>query len=131
MQFFRKIKLLPLAFLFYKINQFINGCTIGSGASFGRGFVLAHPLGVVIHGKVVGGKNIMIQSGVVIGAKWSGLPKKVPVLGNNISIGSGAKILGGIKIGNNVNIGANAVVLKDVPDNVTVAGIPARIVKRR
>jgi serine O-acetyltransferase len=66
----------------------------------------------------------------VIGASHNGLPVQVPVLGNNIFIGAGAKVLGGIRVGNNVKIGANAVVVKDVSDNVTVAGIPARIISQ-
>ena len=89
-----------------------------------------HPIGVVINGGVKGGKNIIIESSVVIGAARNGLPVEVPVLGNDIFIGAGAKILGGIKIGNNVKIGANAVVVKDVPDGSTVVGIPGRIVQK-
>ncbi|MDE2010537.1 MAG: hypothetical protein KGJ09_10760 [Candidatus Omnitrophica bacterium] len=87
-----------------------------------------HPIGVVINGGVRGGKNIVIESGVVIGAARNGLPVRVPVLGNDVFIGAGAKVLGGITIGNNVKIGANAVVIHDVPDGATVVGIPAKVV---
>ena len=107
------------------------GCYVDRGAEFGKGLILVHPKGVYISGKVKGGKNITIQSGVVIGSKYNGLPVLTPTLGNNVYIGSGAKIIGDVKIGSNVNIGANAVVIKDVPDNSTVVGVPARIIKRK
>ena len=90
---------------------------------------MMHPSGVVINSGVKGGKNIVIESGVVIGAARNGFPVEVPRLGNSIFIGAGAKILGGVRIGDNVKIGANAVVLEDVPDNATAVGIPARAVK--
>lgn len=128
-QFFFNMKLGIIGFIFLEINKIINGCVIGRNAEFDEGFVLMHPVGVVINGGVKGGKNIVIESSVVIGAAKNGLPVLVPALGNNIFIGSGAKVLGGIKIGNNVKIGANAVVVKDVPDNATVVGIPAKVVK--
>jgi len=127
-KFFQRIKLGMVSWIFLELNKILNGCVIGRNAEFGKGFVIMHTFGIVINGSVKGGENIVIENGVVIGAARSGLPVKTPVLGNNIFIGSGAKILGGIKIGNNVKIGANAVVVKDVPDNVTVVGIPARIV---
>ncbi|MFA5143016.1 MAG: hypothetical protein WC522_02445 [Candidatus Omnitrophota bacterium] len=89
-----------------------------------------HPVGVVINGEVKGGENIVIESGVVLGVARNGLPVKAPALGDNIYIGTGAKILGDIKIGSNVKIGANAVVLSDVPDGATAVGIPAKVVKK-
>ncbi len=125
----RKIKLGFIGWIFVKLNTLLNGCVIGRNAEFGPGFVLMHPVGVVINSGVKGGENIVIESGVVIGAARNGLPVEVPRLGDDIFIGSGAKILGGIKIGNNVTIGANAVVIKNVPDGATVVGIPARVVK--
>jgi serine O-acetyltransferase len=88
-----------------------------------------HPIGVVINGGVKGGKNIVIESGVVIGAARNGIPVQVPILGDDVFIGAGAKVLGGIKVGNNVRIGANAVVVHDVPDGATVVGIPAKVIK--
>jgi serine O-acetyltransferase len=121
-----KYKLTPLALISLWLNRVINGCVIGAGAKFGQGFVIMHPVGVVINSKVSGGKNIVIESGVVIGDEKG----QAPCLGNNIFIGAGAKIIGGITIGDNVKIGANAVVVKDLPSNVTAVGIPAKIINK-
>lgn len=125
-QFLQSLKLGIFGFFFIFLNKFLNGCVIGRNVNFKEGFVIMHPVGVVINGQVQGGKNLVIESGVVIGAARNGLPIEVPRLGDNIFIGSGAKIIGGIKIGNNVKIGANAVVVDDVEDNQTVVGVPAR-----
>lgn len=129
-QFFRKLRLGIVGCVFAELNKLLNGCVIGRAAEFGQGFVIMHPYGVVINSAAKGGKNIVIESGVVIGAARNGLPVKAPILGDNIFIGAGAKILGEIKIGSNVKIGANAVVLDDVPDGATVVGIPAKVVRR-
>ena len=105
------------------------GCRIGEGAKIGKGCSIGYGgIGIVIHHRVVIGDNVHIATGVTIG----GTSKKyeVPVIGNNCMIGTGAKILGPVKIGNNCVIGANAVVLKDVPDNCMAAGVPATIKKR-
>lgn len=128
--FFQKIYLGPVGFVFAYLNKLLNGCVIGRNAAFGPGFVIMHPVGVVINGGVKGGKNVVIESGVVIGAARNGLPVKVPAIGDNVFIGAGAKVLGGITIGNNVTIGANAVVVKDVADGLTVAGVPAKDVRK-
>lgn len=121
-----KYKLAPLALISLWLNRVINGCVIGAGAKFDQGLVIMHPVGVVINSKVCGGKNIVIESGVVIGDEKG----QAPCLGNNIFIGAGAKIIGGVSIGDNVKIGANAVVVKDLPSNVTAVGIPAKVLKR-
>jgi serine O-acetyltransferase len=115
------------AYLINKINSVLCGCVIGIDASFGNEFIILHSTGVVINSDVKGGDKIFIESGVVIGAE----KRKSPTLGSNIFLGSGAKILGSISVGNNVTIAANAVVVKDVPDNVVVAGVPAKIIKER
>jgi len=121
-----KYKLSPLALISLWLNRVINGCVIGAGAKFDEGFVIMHPVGVVINSKVCGGKSIIVESGVVIGDEKG----QAPVLGSNIFIGAGAKIIGGITIGDNVKIGANAVVVKDLPSNVTAVGIPAKIINK-
>ncbi|MCA9405375.1 MAG: serine acetyltransferase [Candidatus Omnitrophica bacterium] len=128
-RFFIQCHLGIIGWFLLDVNKFLNGCVIGRGVEFDEGLVFMHPVGVVINGGVKGGKNIVIESGVVIGAAKNGLPVQVPVLGNDVFIGSGAKILGGITVGNNVKIGANAVVVKNVPDNATVVGIPGRVVQ--
>lgn len=117
----------PLAALLCKLNAFICGAVIGIGATFDSGFVVLHSVGVVINKRVVGGKNIYLESGVVIGETKRGCP----VLGDNIFIGSGAKIIGDIEIGDNVTIGANAVVNKSFPGNVVLGGVPAKIIRKK
>lgn len=119
-------KLAPLALISLWLNRVINGCVIGAAAKFDKGFVIMHPVGVVINSKVIGGKNIIVESGVVIGDEKG----QAPVLGSDIFIGAGAKIIGGITIGDNVKIGANAVVVKDLPSNVTAVGVPAKIINK-
>lgn len=97
---------------------------------FDKGLSIAHIGPVIINDYAKIGKNCRVHVGVNIGAKVNE-PKLAPVIGDNVYIGPGAKIYGNIKIGNNVAIGANAVVNKDVPDNVTVAGVPAKIVSNK
>ncbi|MFK5878239.1 MAG: DapH/DapD/GlmU-related protein [Flavobacteriaceae bacterium] len=95
---------------------------IGKGSFFAYGGI-----GVVLHQRVVLGENCLIGSNVTIGGK-SG-ENNVPIIGDNVKIATGVKILGAVIVGSNVTIGANAVVVKDVPNNVVVAGIPAKIIK--
>ena len=128
-QYFNKNHLGLISNLLGVINKLLNSCVIGRNAIFGPGFVLMHPVGVVINGGVIGGRKIVVESGVVIGAAKNGFPISVPVLGDNIFIGSGAKLLGGIRVGNDTIIGANAVIVNDVPDGSTVVGVPGKIIK--
>ena len=125
--FFQRYKLMPIVLICQLVNKWLNSCVIGAGAQFDEGLILMHPVGIVINSKVRGGKNVIIESGVVIGDEKG----KAPQLGDNIFIGAGAKIIGGISIGDNVKIGANAVVTKSVRDSVTVVGIPARELTKR
>jgi len=118
--------LAPLALVPHWLNKLLNGCVIGVRAQFGPGFVLIHPVGVVINSSTVGGRNVWVESGVVIGDN-KGLS---PTLGDDIFVGSGAKIIGGVTLGSGARVGANAVVLHDVPPGVTVVGIPARALVR-
>lgn len=99
-----------------------GSCEIGKGTKFGYGGIA-----VVMHARSIVGKNCMIGQGVTIGGKsgWY----EVPVIGDNVIINAGARIIGPVRIGNNVEIGANCVVVKDVPSNCVVAGVPARILK--
>lgn len=114
----------PLALIPHHLNKLLTGCVIGVRARFGPGFVLVHPIGVVINSSVRGGSNICLESGVVIGDNRG----KSPVLANDVFVGSGAKIIGGVSIGDGVRIGANAVVLKDVLSGSTAVGVPAKVV---
>ncbi|MGA9164405.1 MAG: serine acetyltransferase [Thiobacillus sp.] len=86
-----------------------------------RGLLLPHPYGVIIHRNVILGENVIIMQQVTIGQK-SPVAIGVPVIGDNVYIGAGAKLLGSINIGNNVTVGANAVVTRDVPEGATVVG---------
>lgn len=99
-------------------------CKIGKGTKFGYGGI-----GVVIHARAEIGENCIIGQNVTVGGR-SGF-YEVPVIGNNVEICAGSRVLGPIKIGDNVIIGANAVVIKDVPSNAVVAGVPAHIIKYR
>jgi serine O-acetyltransferase len=127
MQFCHKRRLAPVAMVFNKLINWFGGCVIGRGADFGPAFVLVHSLGVVINTSVKGGRHVVVEHQVTIGAER----EKSPVLGDEVFIGAGAKVLGGITLGNDVRVGANAVVLNDVPDGATVAGVPAKIVAMR
>jgi serine O-acetyltransferase len=126
MQASQRLHLAPLAMAFNKINCIFGACVIGRNANFGPGFVLIHSLGVVINTAVRGGRNVKIEHQVTIGAERN----QSPVLGDDIFIGAGGKIVGSVRIGSGVKIGANAVVVNDLPDGVTAVGVPARIVGR-
>jgi serine O-acetyltransferase len=116
--------------LLFKGVQVVAGIELPCEAVVGRNFVIDHSGGIVISGYARIGDNCRIRSGVVIGLRRVEEPC-APVIGDNVDIGSGAKLLGPISIGNNVLIGANAVVLADVPDNSVAVGIPARVRPRR
>lgn len=127
MQWSRRWRLVPLELFFNKCNTVFCSCIIGRGAEFGPGFVLIHSNGVVINGDVRGGRDVKIEHQVTIGAE----KRQAPILGNDVFVGAGAKIIGSVTIGDGARIGANAVVVKDVQPNTTVVGIPARAVRRR
>ncbi|WP_066248443.1 serine O-acetyltransferase [Neobacillus drentensis] len=121
-----KIPLLPNLVTY--LIRFIFGCYVPYTADIGKGTKLGYGgLGIVIHRRATIGKDCTINSGVTIG----GTTKKyeVPILGDNVYVGTGAKVIGNVKIGSNVVIGANAVVLNDIPDNCLAVGVPAKIVK--
>jgi serine O-acetyltransferase len=128
MQGSREARLVPLEFAFNKLNSMVNACVIGRGTDFGPGFVIIHSHGVVINGKVRGGSNVHIEHEVTIGDSGQGA---CPVLGSDIYIGAGAKVIGSIAVGDGARIGANAVVVHDVQPETTVVGIPAKPVRRR
>lgn len=104
------------------------GIQIPISCKIGEGFYIGHWGTIVVNSGVEIGNNVNISQGVTIGLLNRGKRMGTPIIGNEVYIGPGAKILGNIIIGNNVAIGANAVVLNDVPDNACVAGVPAKIV---
>lgn len=107
------------------------GIDIYPATKIRSGFYIGHSGGIVVNVNSVIGKNCNISQGVTIGVSNRGDNMGSPTIGDNVFIGPGAKIIGGIKIGNNVAIGANAVVTKDVPDNSVVAGIPAKVISNK
>lgn len=127
MRWLKNARLGPLAYAVQLLNKLINQCVIGTDTQFGAGFVIMHPVGIVMNSRVKGGERVVLESGVVVGSE-KGL---TPVLGDDIFVGAGAKIIGGIVIGNGAKVGANAVVVKDVPEKTTVVGIPAKPICRR
>ena len=110
----------------FKFVQIITGIQMPCEVDVGRNFVIDHFGGIIISGYAKFGDNCRVRNGVVIGIRRIE-EKSAPVIGNNVDIGAGAKLLGPIRIGNNVLIGANAVVLCDVPDNSIAVGVPAVI----
>lgn len=114
----------------YKWIQIVTGIELPCEVELGSNFVIDHFGGIVISGFAKFGNNCRIRNGVVVGLRRVDEPR-APVIGNDVDIGAGAKILGPIRIGNNVAIGANAVVLQDVPDNCMAVGVPAVVRQRR
>jgi serine O-acetyltransferase len=114
----------------FKFIQIITGIELPCEVRIGRNFVIDHFGGIIISGYAQFGDNCRIRNGVVVGLRRVE-EKCAPIIGDNVDIGAGAKLLGPIRIGNNVLIGANAVVLCDVPDNSIAAGVPAQIKPRR
>lgn len=108
----------------------LTGADIHPGAKIGDGFFIDHATGVVIGETAEIGDNVSIYQGVTLGGVSTEKRKRHPTIGNNVVIGAGATILGPISVGDNVRVGAGSVVVKSVPPNSTVVGIPAKIVKR-
>jgi serine O-acetyltransferase len=112
------------------INRFLTGVEIHPGAVLGEGLFIDHGMGIVIGETAVVGRNVTIYKGVVLGGTGKEKGKRHPTIGDNVVISSSSTVLGSIRIGNNAKIGAGSVVLKDVPDNCTVVGVPGRVVVR-
>ncbi len=124
-----KIPLIPR--IISNISRFFTGIEIHPAARIGRRFFIDHGMGVVIGETTIIGDDVLLYQGVTLGGTGNEHGKRHPTLGNNIVVGSGAKVLGNIEIGSNSRIGAGSVVVDSVPENSTVVGIPGRIVRQK
>ena len=122
-------KLFFSARLISQIVRFFTGIEIHPGAKIGIGLFIDHGMGVVIGETAEVGDYCTFYQNVTLGGTGKDTGKRHPTIGNNVMIGSGAKVLGPFKVGDNSKIAANAVVLDEVPENSTCVGVPARVVK--
>jgi len=113
------------AYALAAISVYITGADLPPTAVLGPGLVVLHPVGVVVSGGVQAGARLRLHSGAVLGFQTGSKRLGVPTLGENVIVGVGAKVLGPIQIGDGARIGANAVVLRDVPPDTSVGGVPA------
>jgi serine O-acetyltransferase len=114
-----------------QVSRFVTGIEIHPGATIGARFFIDHGMGVVIGETAEIGDDVLIYHGVTLGGTGKERGKRHPTIGNGVVIAAGAKVLGAITVGDGARIGANAVVLKDVPAESTVVGIPGRVVALR
>jgi serine O-acetyltransferase len=128
--FFWKINMPFVPRYLSEVTRDLTGIEIHPGAEIGRDFFIDHGGGVVIGETAKIGDNVTIYQGVVLGGTMLEPVKRHPTLGNNIVVGTGAKLLGPINIGDNVRIGANSVVVQDIPPNSVVVGVPGKIISR-
>jgi serine O-acetyltransferase len=117
--------------LISQLSRFLTGIEIHPGARIGHAFFIDHGMGVVIGETAELGHHVTLYQGVTLGGTGKERGKRHPTLGNHVVVGAGAKVLGAIHIGDNVKIGANSVVLKSVPENCTVVGIPGRVIHKQ
>lgn len=129
--FFYKHKLFFLARLCSQVSRFFTGIEIHPGAKIGKGLFIDHGMGVVIGETAEIGDNVTIYHGVTLGGTGKDKGKRHPTIGNNVVIGTGAKVLGPIFVGDGAKIGANSVVLKNVPSSATAVGTAAKNIIRR
>lgn len=113
-----------------QISRHFTGIEIHPGAQIGKGFFIDHGMGVVIGETTEIGDDCTLYQGVTLGGTGKDVGKRHPTLGDHVMVGAGAKVLGPVKIGSNSKIAANAVVLREVPENCTAVGIPAKVVRR-
>ena len=122
-----RIHLKWLARTLSQLSRLLTGIEIHPGARIGRRFFIDHGMGVVIGETAVIGDDVTLYHGVTLGGTSWSKGKRHPTLGNNVVVGAGAKVLGPITLSNGARVGSNAVVVKDVPENATVIGIPGHI----
>jgi serine O-acetyltransferase len=114
--------------LISQVSRLFTGIEIHPGAVIGRSFFVDHGMGTVIGETTEIGDNVTLYQGVTLGGTGKEKGKRHPTIGNNVMISTGAKVLGSITVGDNAKVGANAVVVKPVPANCTVVGVPGRVV---
>jgi serine O-acetyltransferase len=114
-----------------QISRFFTGIEIHPGATIGRRFFIDHGMGVVIGETAEIGDDCLLYQGVTLGGTGNEKGKRHPTLGDGVVVGTGAKVLGNIRIGNHSKVGAGSVVVHPVPDDSTVVGIPGRVVRMR
>lgn len=119
-----------LARVLSQITRHVTGVEIHPAAQIGKRFFIDHAMGIVIGETTIIGDDCVLYQGVTLGGTGNESGKRHPTLGNHVTVGSGAKVLGNITIGDNVRIGGNSVVVKDVPSDCTVVGVPGRVVRR-
>ena len=124
-----KVPVLPR--LLMTIARWLTGIEIHPSATIGRGLFIDHGMGVVIGETTVIGADVTLFQGVTLGGTGKERGKRHPTIGNNVVIGTGAKVLGNITVGSHSMIGANAVVIRDVPEHSTVVGVPGRITRTK
>lgn len=129
--FFHRRGLVLLPRLISQFNRFLTGIEIHPGAKIGEGLFIDHGMGVVIGETAEIGSNVTLYQGVTLGGTGKEKGKRHPTLGDDVVVSTGAKILGAITIGNRAKIGAGSVVLKDVPPDCTVVGIPGKVVVQK
>jgi len=112
------------------LSRFLTGIEIHPGAKIGEGLFIDHGLGVVIGETAEIGDNVTIYQGVTLGGTGKEKGKRHPTIGNNVVVSAGAKVLGSFTVGDNSRIGAGSVVLKEVPPDSTVVGVPGKVVAR-
>ncbi len=117
-----------LARILAHLGRFLTGIEIHPGATIGRRLVIDHGMGIVIGETAVIGDDVTLYQGVTLGGTGKARGKRHPTLGNDVTVGAGAKILGAVTIGDGARIGGGTVVLKDVPPHTTAVGVPARAV---
>jgi serine O-acetyltransferase len=128
--FFYRKQLFLAARLISQFSRFVTGIEIHPGARIGEGFFIDHGSGVVIGETTEIGDNVTLYQGVTLGGTGKEKGKRHPTIGNNVVISTGAKILGSFTVGDNSKIGAGSVVLKSVPPNSTVVGVPGKVVSK-
>lgn len=117
-----------IAMIILQRYKYKYGIDISPKTKIGKGFYIGHFGGIVINSQAEIGINCNLSQGVTIGMSNRGKRKGVAIIGDNVYIGPGAKVVGAVRIGDNVAIGANCVVTKDVPDNAVVVGIPGKVI---